>query len=60
MNFFNATVNQYDKYSKEDLPVILSNIKKGIELVNSRMSETLIRVRNKKDYIKVELPVQWA
>lgn len=60
MNFFNATVNQYDKYSKEDLPVILSNIKKGIELVNSRMSEILIRVRNKKDYIKVELPVQWA
>eukprot|EP00347_Sterkiella_histriomuscorum_P006069 403354186 len=60
MNYFNTTNHQIHRADNEDLPQILTKIKEGMELANTRMKNLLQYVSKKKDYLIVETPVQWA
>ena len=60
MNYFNTSLSQMEKFEKSQLPYILESIKEGARLVNERLNERILAIQMKKDYIRVELPVQWA
>ncbi|TNV72329.1 hypothetical protein FGO68_gene8856 [Halteria grandinella] len=60
MNFFNSSMSQIDRYERGYLPVILQSIKEGASMVNERLRVKMGELQGKKDYIKVETPVQWA